>query len=70
MQVANAIFGILDTYGVKNKLSKCLWVLKLKIKYVAFPRLRELKMDFAHFVINFDKNKVCLHFLNHKFIKR
>jgi len=46
----NAIFGILDTrYGMKNRFIRYLCILKLNIKYIAFPRFRELKMNFAHF---------------------
>ena len=44
-----SFFGKLDIYGMKNRLIRYLWILKLKIKYMPFPRFRELTMDFAHF---------------------
>jgi len=42
-------FGELDIYGMKNRLIRYLWILKLMIKYMSFPRFRELIIDFVHF---------------------
>jgi len=41
-------FGKLDIYGIKHRLIRYLWVLKLKIKYMPFPRFKEMIMV-AHF---------------------
>ncbi len=41
--------GKLDIYGLKNRLIRYLWILKLMIKHMPFPRFEELIMDFAHF---------------------
>ncbi len=50
-------FGKLDMYGMKNRSIRYLWILKLKIKYMPFPRFRELIMDFAHFYLFLIKAK-------------
>ncbi len=42
-------FGKLDIYVMKNRTIRYLWILKLKMKYMPFPRFRDLIMDFAHF---------------------
>ncbi len=43
------LFAILITSGMKNRLIRYLWILKMNLKYVPFPRFRELTMNFAHF---------------------
>jgi len=50
-------FGKLDIYGMKNRLIRYLWILKLMIKHMPFPRFKELIMNFAHFYQFMNKTK-------------